>query len=168
MWISPVLIAGIILGVILIIALTLFIVSIYLDKNSWNDYSILEILTGVVGCASLLFAAVLIPLGALETNSYNTEYNKFICNLISLRVQSSIEGHFCLGTGSINGKEYYYYGYESSYGFGQDKTEVSKSFIVEDDTKTPSLYHIKEKGLNNDRYIYYVPTGTIKVYYNVN
>ena len=168
MWISSILIIGIICGVLAVITGILFFVFWHLNETTWKEYDAAEVLSGVGAFIFAVFAIVMIILGALETHTYNTEYNEFVCNLVSLRTQTNTEGHFCLGTGNIGGKDYYYYGYESAYGFGQDKTLVSKSFIVEDDTKTPSLYHIKVKGLDTERYIYYVPTGTIKVYYNVN
>ena len=168
MWVSQLLIIGIILAVIFIIVLALSIVFGILSEHTYSVPEWPCILCSVLTILSLVSGAVCIPLGAVETETYNKEYNDFVCNLVSLRTQVNTEGHFALGTGTIEGVDYYYYGYESVYGFGQAKTEVKKSFIVEDDSKTPSLYHIKEKGLVSDRYVYYVPTGTIKVYYTVN
>ena len=88
------------------------------------------------------------------------EYNEHVCDIISIRNESNVEGSFALGYGSIEGRTYYIYYYETDKGIKQDRVKTDYTYIVETNEITPSLYHVKEK-FEHDYYNIYVPEGTL-------
>jgi len=87
----------------------------------------------------------------------------------SLRNQEKTSGDFFLGSGTVEQTEYYYYYYKSNYGYERGKLPTSNVSIVETN-KRPEIverckvYKGKFFKWNNtsiDRYIMYVPKGTV-------
>ena len=74
------------------------------------------------------------------------EYNILIANILSIKQDNSVNGHFILGTGSIQDVQYYFYYYNTDKGIKLDKVKSDKSYIIETDEYEPSIYKVKETG----------------------
>lgn len=170
MYWSPFLIAGIAVGILFILDIVVFIIcSVRRHKSGdWRECEGLYEGSGILTIFLGLPFVVCLIFGILSTVTLNTEYNRLVHNIVSIRYKDESSGSFFLGCGNIENTLYYYYCYDTPYGYTLGKVEADGTYIVEDDTMTPSLYKIKEKGKTLARYVFYVPTDTIKVYYNVN
>ena len=114
-----------------------------------------------VGFVFTFMAALSLTICICSYPRYYRHYNKYVCDIVSLKVDNSYQGSFFLGTGSLNNKTYYVYYSKCDKGYKLDKLETSESFIVETSEITPSIYHVKETKTLSDYYNIYVPEGTI-------
>lgn len=89
--------------------------------------------------------------------------------IYSLKNKSDIDGDFALGFGTIETVEYYYFYYKSEYGYERDKLPTNEVSIIES-TKRPEIKevfstykgkHLKWGKQSKDKYIMYVPRGTV-------
>lgn len=170
MYCSPFLIAGIIVGALFIIDIVVLIVCHVRRSKSdgWREFDTLYECSGFLSILLCFPLIVCLVCGIVKTISLNTEYNKLIHNIVSIRYQNETSGNFFLGYGDVENTMYYYYCYDTPYGYTLGKVEANGTYIIEDDTITPSLYKIKEKGETIARHVFYVPIGTIRVYYSIN
>ena len=111
----------------------------------------------------LMFGAIFSGAFGLLYFSTIKTYEKCIANeIVSIEKDNTTSGVFILGSGNIESKTYYFYYVrvnENTYKL--DKVDASRTYVIEDDMKTPSVYEVKECGeLFSDYYIC-VPEGTI-------
>ena len=111
------------------------------------------IMTGIFGT----FALALTIVGACYYPKYQTPSKTHITDIMSISRGSSVEGHFVLGTGAIEEKNYYFYYYETD-----------KTYIVETDEFIPSIYEVKEANTFLTYNTLYVPIGTVMTVYRLN
>ena len=100
---------------------------------------------------------------------YKSSYVKHIADIMSIRRESEMEGSFFLGSGTIKDVQYYFYYQQTSLGVKLGKVEATRSYVIETDEKTPSVWEIKEKNSYGKPYnTIYVPTGTITTTFILN
>ena len=120
-----------------------------------DDIAIPFAFSGAVSFISLL----------IVTFNYANEQeviNEHIANIVSIKRSGEVEGSFCLGNGYVGSEQYYFYYSEiESNKFKLGKVETDRSYIIEDNDKTPSIYKLKAKGESTYHYDIYVPVGTI-------
>lgn len=88
-----------------------------------------------------------------------TEINK----IYSLKVTTGASGNFCLGSGTIKNKDYYYYYVKTENGlYKQDKIENDGNvYIKPTDVVKPNISYYKEAWASSLTYIISVPSDTI-------
>lgn len=129
-----------------------------LQKSKWK-YVLKFLSCFLVSC---LINATLITGGTHFLRRYKRQsYNNFVTEIVSLKMNSEIQGNFVLGSGTLKDVNYYYFYKETSQGYRLDKVRSEDTVIDEDDSITPSLYHIKESGSYSPYFKLYVPVGTI-------
>lgn len=110
------------------------------------------------GAASFIALFILI----LSYVNLQEVINEHIANIVSIKRSAEVEGSFCLGSGYVDSKQYYFYYCEVEPNkFKLGKIETDRSYIIEDNDKTPSIYKLKAKGEWTYHYDIYVPVGTI-------
>ena len=122
------------------------------------------------GCLGWLITSSVIAVGCIVTTiigavglseRYRASYNNHKYNIVSLERDSSVEGRFCLGSGYIEGSQYYYFYTETSKGLHLEKLSHEYTFLVETDEYTPSVYDWKESNCWNHYFTIYCPVGTV-------
>jgi len=96
--------------------------------------------------------------------------------LVNLEVADRIEGHFVLGTGTIESQPaYFYYQEVNTQAYQLKWVKAEDAVVHEDDTNAGTLliYHPSFKDLvfsldYSDRYDFYIPIGSIKQDYDPN
>lgn len=155
--------------VIIVCALTFICIAlaitclVFYNKTWWEWLLPVGIFSGIFGFLGIL--ASLISIGAYD--NLQKEYNVCIAKIVSLERDNLVSGRFCLGSGVIEEKEYYFYYVqvkENTYKL--NKLECANAYIVETDQYEPSIYKIKVKGELEYQNIY-VPFGTMVVKYSV-
>ena len=146
-----------VLFIISVLVLILGIVLLILEKATMLDIGeytfVLPLMFGTIFSGAF---------GSLYFTTIKT-YEKCITNeIVSIEKDNTTTGVFILGSGSIESTTYYFYYVrvnENTYKL--DKVDASRTYVIEDDMKTPSVYEVKERGeLFSDYYIC-VPEGTI-------
>ena len=123
----------------------------------WCDASglgIVGLIFGIMSLISLVCCVSLYP-------NYATSYNILLYEIVSIRTEDSIEGSFFLGSGTLKDKTYYVCYSKNSKGYKLEKLETDKSYVIEDNDKTPSVYKVNYKNSLGTYYNIYVPVGTI-------
>lgn len=88
------------------------------------------------------------------------EYNVLVANILSIKQDNGVYGHFALGSGTVQDVQYYFYYYNTDKGIKLGKVKSDESYIIETDEYEPSVYKIKEKW--EDAYFnIYVPYDTV-------
>lgn len=86
------------------------------------------ILTGV---------SFLILCGLGSINDKHEKSDKFgVTYISSVSANSAISGNFCLGSGSIESRDYYYFVVNSKYGYQINKIEITDQVYVKEDCNT--------------------------------
>lgn len=146
------------------VCLTLAIVLFMLYFKTYHDWPMpIACFCAVLGFLGLISS----PIAIASYVSLEQVYTKCVANIVSLERDGVVSGRFCLGSGTIEDKQYYFYYTEiksNTYKLG--KIECDDSYIVETDQYEPSIYEIKEKG-KPKYYNVYVPFGTMVVSYSV-
>lgn len=137
-------------------------------KDYWScDKEYAEIgmlMTGIFGT----FALALTIVGICYYPEYQTPSSTHVADIMSISRGNSVEGHFVLGTGAIEEKNYYFYYYETDKGIKLGKASADKTYIVETDEFVPSIYEIKEANTFVTYNTLYVPIGTVMTVYELN
>ena len=87
---------------------------------------------------------ILIVLSAIITPLLPNDISNHSINLVSLKNTSETSGSFVLGTGTIEGVEYYYYFYKTRGGYARGKIKAYKAILYENDSEEPQLKWIEE------------------------
>lgn len=157
-------------------AIVLFLISIFIynlikythaSKDRWDfddeDASIGMTISSIFGVVVLVLTIV----GICHYPEYQTPSKTHIVDIMSISRGSSVEGHFTLGSGTIEETSYYFYYYETDKGIKLGKVEANDTYIVETDEFIPSIYEVKEANTFSTYNTLYVPFGTVMTVYSL-
>ena len=159
-------------GIVVLILLGVFIFNlvkyIKASKERWSSYdeddaSIGMTMSSIFGIFSLALTIV----GICHYPEYQTPSSTHIVDIMSISRGSSVEGHFTLGSGTIEEKSYYFYYYETEKGIKLGKVPADNTYIIETDKFVPSIYEIKEANTFFTYNNLYVPIGTVMTVYSL-
>lgn len=161
--------------IIIITAIAIFIACFFEYKNGsypdWINYSLSSILGILIG-GSIGFAVAL----ALPAK---TEIVKTTYNLEALHDNNSVKGSFFLASGQIEGKMKYVFYYENNGFYKLEQADYNDVLVKYSDEKPKverlNRKNVKDAFINNfaidlicyQKYIIYVPKGTIKNNYSL-
>ena len=166
-------------GIIFIILLFIFFIIGYIVED--ND----DFIVGIVGSGFFTFVLFLIMLGfASHWNTLERSNTFGVTYICSLSANSDVSGNFCLGSGTINEKSYYYYLANTEKGYMMQKVEANTpAYIKEDCENKPFIEFTKyncvkqnwfskllfeKEFFNEDReVVIHVPKGTVVKNYTV-
>lgn len=136
-------------------------------KNRWSyddeDASIGMIMSSVFG--GFVLALTIVGIGYYPV--YQTPSSTHIVDIMSISRGSSVEGHFALGSGTIEEESYYFYYYKTEKGIKLGKVPADNTYIIETDEFVPSIYEIKEANTFSTYNNLYVPVGTVMTVYSL-
>ena len=138
---------------------------IFLDKK--DDFKNKSEKIVFVSSSSISIFLFIFLLSFYSVYLVNKTYENKIYDILSLSINSEVDGNFILGSGHIEEKQYYYFYYKTEYGAVLEKENIEYTYIIETNDIEPSLWHVKYKGLNW-KTIIYVPENTITVSYDIN
>lgn len=151
------------LGLLLVLTFVALGVVMYYEchERSFRESGVLSKIISI-----MCFVAVIIgfSVGVFFTvKEYKTSYEELEYNIYSLDRGIEIEGHFTLGTGSINTNIAYYFYIETYRGFELKSIANSdtKIYLVETEERDPCIVTKKESNSFEKYKIIYVPIGTI-------
>ena len=157
-----------------IIGLIIALVSIFDGFDSIDDF-IVYFFFGIIGASigGLIGLAIAFALPA------KTEIVKTTYNLEALQDNNSVKGSFFLGSGHIDGKMKYVFYYEKDGFYELEQVDYNEVKIKYSDEKPKAerfnRKNVKDAFINNfaidcnceQKYIIYVPKGTIKPNYTL-
>jgi len=115
------------------------------DDMGWAWSIIWGLVISVFG--SLVLIAVFIGLGGICAK-YEKDNVFGVTYISSLSANSTLSGDFCLGSGHIENKDYYYFVSTSELGSQISKVEVDgNTYIKEDGSKKPFIEFTKYKAI---------------------
>lgn len=143
----------------------------------WEDR-----ILGGISCAFLygfvaLVLASLLQMGA--ESIFKKEYVKYSEDeIVALNNTHEYEGSFFLGSGTIDGKQKYYYMIEEEKGINIKSVNAEKSYVKEDNNKNPKIEYMSSEFTNNvarklfinglsSEYIIHIPENSIKYDFNI-
>ena len=154
----------------------LFLLSIFIynlikytnaSKDHWDyddeDASIGMTISSIFGVVVLVLTIV----GICHYPEYQTPSKTHIVDIMSINRGSSVEGHFSLGSGTIEETSYYFYYYETDKGIKLGKVEADDTYIIETHEFIPSIYEVKEANTFSTYNNLYVPVGTVMTVYSL-
>lgn len=115
-------------------------------------------------CAIALFLTII---GIVDYPKYQAPSKTHIVDIMSISRNSSVEGSFALGTGTIEEESYYFYYYKTDKGIKLGKIVADNTYIIETNEITPSIYEIKEANTFSTYTNLYVPVGTVMTVYSL-
>jgi len=158
-----------------------FLVGFFYVKKHWDtDTSILDNLLSSIGIMVFsivisIFASLIIVCGVIGIYSLFVDHNeveKHYVYPVSINREKDVEGEFILGSGSVESVNYYYFYYETIYGYKLSKIESNNTYIVETNKRKPQIVEVVKSYNQNSflklsdskeplRVIIYVPKNTI-------
>lgn len=158
-----------IVGICMSIGLVIGIIRRNNRMDMWGENAPVEQIFGWLFYGAVMTFIVFnsIKFSDREYTGDKTEHYMYI---YSLKNKSDVAGSFFIGSGSISETEYYYFYYKSKYGFERHKLETHNVSIDETDDSRPRLVerirtykgkHFKWYDMSTNKYIMYVPKGTI-------
>ena len=161
-------------GIVVLILLGVFIFNLVkytkVNNNHWNRYNFDEedaaygmTLSGFFGSVIL----VLTIIGIINYPIYQAPSSTHVVDIMSISRGSSVEGHFALGSGTIEEESYYFYYYETERGIKLGKVPADNTYIIETDEFVPSIYEVKEANTFFTYNNLYVPIGTVMTVYSL-
>ena len=158
-------------GAIVLLLIGVFIYNlikyIHASKDRWNyddeDASIGMTISSIFGVVVLVLTIV----GICHYPEYQAPSSTHIVDIMSISRGSSVEGHFTLGSGTIEEESYYFYYYETEKGIKLGKIPADNTYIVETDKFVPSIYEVKEANTFFTYNNLYVPVGTVMTIYSL-
>lgn len=100
----------------------------------------------------------------LETHCYNSQYEKVVYKIKSLKSEVGASGRFFLGSGHIEARAYYFFYVEYDKGYRIEKIPTSNTYITaleESEYDAPIFTNKKNKGEWCDYYMIYIPKDYI-------
>ena len=152
-------------AILLIAGIILFFVAVV--EGTHDIWGIDEVKMAVAGILTFL-SSLSLTLAICCTSKAYEQYEKFICNILSIRNESGVEGSFCLGSGYVKDTQYYLYYHQTDKGIKMDKVEADKTYIIETNDRVPCIYEIKNRGDYYSFYELYVPENTLILSYTLN
>ena len=159
-------------GAIVLLLIGVFIYNlikyIHASKDRWNSYEEEDASLGMTMSSIFgVFALVLTIVGICHYPMYQTPSSTHIVDIMSISRGSSVEGHFALGSGTIEEESYYFYYYETEKGIKLGKVPADNTYIVETNEFIPSIYEVKEANTFFTYNTLYVPIGTVMTVYSL-
>ena len=159
-------------GITVLILLGVFIFNlvkyIKASKDRWSSYDEEDASLGMTMSSIFgVFALVLTIVGICHYPMYQTPSSTHIVDIMSISRGSSVEGHFALGSGTIEEQSYYFYYYETEKGIKLGKVPADNTYIIETDEFVPSIYEVKEANTFSTYNNLYVPIGTVMTVYSL-
>lgn len=159
-------------GGVVLILLSVFIFNlvkyIKASKDRWSSYDEEDASLGMTMSSIFgVFALVLTIIGICHYPMYQTPSSTHIVDIMSISRGSSVEGHFALGSGTIEEESYYFYYYETEKGIKLGKVPADNTYIIETDEFVPSIYEVKEANTFFTYNNLYVPIGTVMTVYSL-
>lgn len=159
-------------GVVVLILLGVFIFNlvkyIKASKERWNSYEEEDASLGMTMSSIFgVFVLALTITGLCLYPEYQTPSSTHIVDIMSISRGSSVEGHFALGSGTIEEESYYFYYYETEKGIKLGKVPADNTYIVETNEFVPSIYEVKEANTFFTYNNLYVPIGTVMTVYSL-
>ena len=158
-WLIASIVLTVLLGILVIIGATFY------KKDEGYYYEGENMMIG--GGIPLFFALASLIASSIMYPIYKHSYFEHKTDIMSLKNTTEIEGSFCLGSGHVESCTYHYFYYKTDKGVIRGKVNSNYTYLVEDDSKTPSLWKGKDKNSLNDYYVIYIPTDTIILNYNI-
>lgn len=159
-------------GGVVLILLSVFIFNlvkyIKASKDRWSSYDEEDASLGMTMSSIFgVFALVLTIIGICSYPEYQTPSSTHVVDIMSISRGSSVEGHFALGSGTIEEESYYFYYYETEKGIKLGKVPADNTYIIETDEFVPSIYEVKEANTFFTYNNLYVPIGTVMTVYSL-
>lgn len=159
-------------GIVVLILLGVFIFNlvkyIKASNDRWSRYDEEDASLGMTMSSIFgVFALVLTIVGICHYPMYQTPSSTHIVDIMSISRGSSVEGHFALGSGTIEEESYYFYYYETEKGIKLGKVPANNTYIIETDEFVPSIYEVKEANTFFTYNTLYVPVGTVMTVYSL-
>lgn len=159
-------------GVIVLILLGVFIFNlvkyIKASKEPGNIYDEDDASLGMTMSSIFgIFSLVLTIIGICHYPEYQTPSSTHVVDIMSISRGSSVEGHFALGSGTIEEESYYFYYYETEKGIKLGKVPADNTYIIETAEFVPSIYEVKEANTFFTYNNLYVPIGTVMTVYSL-
>ena len=159
-------------GIVVLILLGVFIFNlvkyIKASNDRWSSYDEEDASLGMTMSSIFgVFALVLTIVGICHYIMYQTPSSTHIVDIMSISRGSSVEGHFALGSGTIEEESYYFYYYETEKGIKLGKVPADNTYIIETDEFVPSIYEVKEANTFSTYNNLYVPIGTVMTVYSL-
>ena len=159
-------------GIVVLILLGVFIFNlvkyIKASNDRWSSYDEEDASLGMTMSSIFgVFALVLTIVGICHYPMYQTPSSTHIVDIMSICRGCSVEGHFALGSGTIEEESYYFYYYETEKGIKLGKVPADNTYIVETDEFVPSIYEVKEANTFSTYNNLYVPIGTVMTVYSL-
>lgn len=154
-----------VISAILLVAGIIF--SILTIVEGAHDYWGIDEVKMAIASILTFFSSFSLVLAICCTSKVYEQYEKFICNILSIRNESGVQGSFCLGTGYVKDTQYYLYYYQADKGIKMDKVEADKTYIIETNSRVPCIYEIKNRGDYYSFYELYVPENTLILSYTL-
>ena len=159
-------------GGVVLILLGVFIFNlvkyIKASKDRWSSYDEEDASLGMTMSSIFgVFALVLTIVGICHYPMYQTPSSTHIVDIMSISRGSSVEGHFALGSGTIEEQSYYFYYYETEKGIKLGKIPADNTYIVETNEFVPSIYEVKAANTFFTYNNLYVPVGTVMTVYSL-
>lgn len=159
-------------GVVVLILLGVFIFNlvkyIKASKDRWSSYDEEDASLGMTMSSIFgVFVLALTIVGICHYPMYQTPSSTHVVDIMSISRGSSVEGHFALGSGTIEEESYYFYYYETEKGIKLGKVPADNTYIIETDEFVPSIYEVKEANTFSTYNNLYVPIGTVMTVYSL-
>ena len=159
-------------GIVVLILLGVFIFNlvkyIKASNDRWSSYDEEDASLGMTMSSIFgVFALVLTIVGICHYPMYQTPSSTHVVDIMSISRGSSVEGHFALGSGTIEEESYYFYYYETEKGIKLGKVPADNTYIIETDEFVPSIYEVKEANTFSTYNNLYVPIGTVMTVYSL-
>ena len=133
----------------LLVAVGILVWFVYSQKDDMGWFGSIFFGLIVSGFGSLVFLLLILigfgPIGA----KYEKSPTFGISYISSMSASSSLSGDFCLGSGHVENKDYYYFVSTSEFGSKISKIEVDdNTYIKEDNNKKPFIEFTKYNAIH--------------------
>ena len=116
--------------VVLILLSIVFVIVMITDKNLKKlGFTYFEMVLGGIMSAMVIYTLIAMPVTLLRFKTETTEERKI--EIYSIKNETGLYGHFCIGTGTIESKVYYYYYTKNDNGYILNKIDAEQVYIEE-------------------------------------
>ena len=152
------------------------IIAIFIFWRNYRifDYLLIEVILNTILLALVGFIVGLMVMIALPAETIEKKVCSY--NIINIQDNNSTSGHFILGTGRVNDEMVYSFYYENNGQYRLKQVDVDMTVIQYDSiariekyktVKTESTINLFAYDSPNERYVIFVPRGTIIANYNL-
>ena len=117
----------------------------------------------IPGAVSITFWTFTI-IGIVKNNEV---YDKQLYLIESLTIKYENQEPFVLGLGRQKDETYYYYYYQNEDGYHLGRQKVEETVVIKNESTTPQVRKLKEKGKLEPIYKIYVPLNAVVTTFNL-